>query len=439
MRVNVRNAALAVLSLSIAAQTGCGADTGVAASSGLDAPDRPAAIGFDSLFTVGAIDGEPWETFGAVTQVAFDGAGTLYVFDPQNSRITVVGLDGELVREVGKKGAGPGEFQQPLRMAVAPDGTIAVADLGVAGVTLFDPQGEFIRSVRLDPENGLPATTLIMHPTERAIVTQGRGLVLRAGRPRPDGEPAQPTSVPIRKISLPAAEEVVVYDAWLAPQPERDAERIEGSGGGGGRVSIQFRADVAFQPPVHLGMLMDGRYLVADSSTYTIDVLAPDGTIQQTLRRPIEPTVVNDAIKEKEKARRRVALEERSASGPPRIVAFGGGAGGAQLGGDMARQFLDAQRNQIESLLFADVIPVIAGIGVEWSGRLWVERSPAELGENGPIDLIDTDGNYHGTIQPDGPRIPAAFGPDGLVAYIEKDEYDVPTVRVMRLRVEAAG
>ena len=42
-------------------------------------------------------------------------------------------------------------------------------------------------------------------------------------------------------------------------------------------------------------------------------------------------------------------------------------------------------------------------------------------------------GDYLGTLPPDGPRIPDAFGPGGLMAYIETDEMDVPTVRVVRL------
>ncbi|MFV2008104.1 MAG: hypothetical protein ACC667_11700, partial [Longimicrobiales bacterium] len=37
------------------------------------------------------------------------------------------------------------------------------------------------------------------------------------------------------------------------------------------------------------------------------------------------------------------------------------------------------------------------------------------------------------TIAADGMRIPDAFGPGGLVAYIERDEFDVPTILVKRL------
>ena len=54
----------------------------------------------------------------------------------------------------------------------------------------------------------------------------------------------------------------------------------------------------------------------------------------------------------------------------------------------------------------------------------------------GAIDLFTADGEYRGTIAEDGPRIPDAFGPDGLAAWIERDELDVPRVVVRRLPPE---
>ena len=51
----------------------------------------------------------------------------------------------------------------------------------------------------------------------------------------------------------------------------------------------------------------------------------------------------------------------------------------------------------------------------------------------GPIDLLTADGGYLGTYPADATRMPSAFGPDGLVAFIERDELDVPTVVVRRL------
>lgn len=77
----------------------------------------------------------------------------------------------------------------------------------------------------------------------------------------------------------------------------------------------------------------------------------------------------------------------------------------------------------------------IARIAVDWSDRIWVQRT-ALPGEPGPIDIPTADGRYLGTVAPGGPRIPAAIGPDGPMAYIETGELGVQHVRVARL---AAG
>ena len=54
-----------------------------------------------------------------------------------------------------------------------------------------------------------------------------------------------------------------------------------------------------------------------------------------------------------------------------------------------------------------------------------------------PIDVISADGRYVGTFPAQSGAIMfAAFGPDGLAAYVEHDELDIPTVVVKRLPSE---
>ncbi len=43
------------------------------------------------------------------------------------------------------------------------------------------------------------------------------------------------------------------------------------------------------------------------------------------------------------------------------------------------------------------------------------------------------DGRYLGTFPPGSTAMPSAFGPDGLVAFVETDDLDVPYVAVRRL------
>ena len=63
------------------------------------------------------------------------------------------------------------------------------------------------------------------------------------------------------------------------------------------------------------------------------------------------------------------------------------------------------------------------------------KRTGARVGEKGPIDVISADGVYLGTLEPGEFKVPDAFGPGGLTAWIETDEMDVPRVVVKRLTV----
>ena len=83
---------------------------------------------------------------------------------------------------------------------------------------------------------------------------------------------------------------------------------------------------------------------------------------------------------------------------------------------------------------FYHEIPVLRELAATWEGGLWVRRRGREPdSDDGPTDVIDASGRYVGTLPQEDAEMPAAFGPDGLAAFIELDEFDVATVVVRRL------
>jgi len=66
-----------------------------------------------------------------------------------------------------------------------------------------------------------------------------------------------------------------------------------------------------------------------------------------------------------------------------------------------------------------------------------VRRQGEEPGNDaGPIDVLTMDGRYIGTYAEGEVALPAAFGPAGPVAFIERNEFDVAKVVVRRLPTE---
>lgn len=225
----------------------------------------------------------------------------------------------------------------------------------------------------------------------------------------------------------------VVYEAWDLPaEPDLENQNLPMSGGAS--FSVRMPAERAFEPGLYTAVLPDGRIVVADSLGYRLKLVDLEGQVVGTLERPVPPTPVTDAIREKEKERRLAALEEGSGPQQMTIVVRGtsgsGGSTGGQVDPAAVRQM---QERRLESMTFGPVIPVIEDVAVDGEGRIWVQRSSGVPGEDGPTDILTADGAYIGTFPPDGLRIPRAFGPNGLLVRVETDEYDVPTLVVERL------
>ncbi len=71
--------------------------------------------------------------------------GTVYVTDPLAHRVQSFDADGTALGEWGSQGAGDGQFTAPTGVAVAPDGqTVYVVDAGNHHVQFFDPTGTFL-------------------------------------------------------------------------------------------------------------------------------------------------------------------------------------------------------------------------------------------------------------------------------------------------------
>ena len=164
-----------------------------------------------------------------------------------------------------------------------------------------------------------------------------------------------------------------------------------------------------------------------DSVGYRVKVIGLDGRVTGTIERNVAPVPVTEAIEEAERARQIEVLTDPANS---TIRLFGGTE---TLSGEAAEQFREQMLSRVENMLFPEEIPVVAGMAVDGEGRLWIARTAPDGIGDGPIDIMTPAGRYVGTLPPGAPRIPDAFGPDGLMAYIETDGIGVPSVRVIRL------
>lgn len=394
--------------------------------------DRPLHADFEEVFRVGSISGESWEMLGTVRSVAFDAGGNLYVFDGtggvsgpwMDPRILVFDATGSFERQFGRAGEGPGEFDSPVTLAVTRDGDAVVSDIGHRAYQIFDEVGEFVRMVRVEPTE-LP---LLFTPTLHA---DPRGNRVYASAPRGRaavvGAQAQPTSRPVIRLDLEgeAARIDTVVHGWLPSPPPMPDANVPSVMIGGRSVSLRElgRVPTVFEPELLIGVLPDGRVVFSDSTAYEIKVAGNGGgPVESNITRPFEPEPVTSAIQQAEKERRFAEREARFGLGGKRIVQIQGSDGRAQTA-----------TVDLPDPVFHPELAVIHALSATWEGRIWVQRRGKYPETDGPIDVLTPEGDYTGTFPAGSTAMPAAFGPDGLAAFIELDETDVASVVVRRL------
>jgi hypothetical protein len=203
----------------------------------------------------------------------------------------------------------------------------------------------------------------------------------------------------------------------------------EGGGGNSRQVSVRF-SPPAFEAPVLWGLLPDGTVAVADETAYRVKLIR-NGKATRVIERPFAARKVTD----RDKARARELRRENMKSGRGMIVAShttGTGGSSSSIGtGASAPRMSDAEINQqLREMTFAETIPLLQGLFVDPKGRLWIERTAIDVGEDGPIDIIDATGRYIGTVNA---KMPDAISASGRAAYIERDDMDVERVVVRKL------
>ncbi|MYH09809.1 MAG: hypothetical protein F4143_06765 [Gemmatimonadales bacterium] len=419
------------------ASAGCGDDAGSgdagSAAAGLDSPDISLAPGVEEMYTVGVLDGAEWEMFGRVADVGFDADGTLFILDNDAGHIVVVDPAGEFVRTISNKGEGPGELSQPIAMAVFSDGSIGVNDL-TRGIQFFSREGEFLRAAAFNMTDGAPGTPIYALPDGTLLSAElvGGSLSRLLG-----GDDVAPEGRPIRRYRLDGTHDEF-HSAWARPSVDETQTETQA-----GNFRMVMSGMEAFPLPLSLGVFRDGRVALADSVGYRIKILDSSGQLTATLERPIPPVTVTDEIRDAEREHQLAELAEGGSGGAggtfiiTSTVSGGGTAGRGRSVGLDSEAMRRMREDRIESMVFPEEVPAISRLAVDWSDRIWVQRS-ALPGETGPIDILSADGQYFGSLAPDGLRIPRAFGPDGLLAYVERDELDIQRVVVVRLAGDRA-
>ena len=105
--------------------------------------------------TLGDVDVEEDENyqFFGPWEVQVDKDENIYILELQGNSIKKYDKDFKYVTTIGKKGAGPGEFNFPIHFEIGIDNRIYVNDAGNQRVEVMSLEGDYIESIRMQVSN----------------------------------------------------------------------------------------------------------------------------------------------------------------------------------------------------------------------------------------------------------------------------------------------
>ncbi|HEX6369147.1 MAG TPA: hypothetical protein VF006_09445 [Longimicrobium sp.] len=305
-------------------------------------------------------------------------AGTLYALDLGTQRVHVYDAQGRHVRAFGRAGGGPGEFKQPVGMALAPDESLWVVDAGNLRYTVFDPVGVVRATHRRDGMH--------LRPWPGRFDRQGRLWDVETG---PGGLGAAPVLVrrpmnaePTERFELPAF------------SPARWSFK---------KGPVENMVNVPYSPELVWALNPDGRIWSGISSEYRLVLHEPGGDTLRVSELPLPPVPVTAAERE------RAAKE--------------------------LKYFTD-QGGRIDLSQIPRHKPAFTSIHVDDQGYLWIRPALPEGANGSAFDVLDPEGKYLGRVtvpvQLDY-RMPVAVRGDRLYTVVLSKD-DVP--QLVRFRIE---
>lgn len=332
--------------------------------------------------------------FGAVTAAFRQRSGRLVVVDRTTSQVLLFDARGKRVAAVGRKGAGPAEYQRINSAFAGPGDSIHVFDGGTRRLTVLGPDGTLGRSERIELDGGVFATAVFgVAPDGRVLGSGGVG-----------ADQSMTSGIRRDSVAIVMVGPRGVTTAGRFPSTE-SLLKIDADSKGAVRsvdiIRVPFGRSTVFA-------LLDTLVVVATGDRFEIDLYSPGGRLAGRLSRPLEPASVTA------RDRTRFFDEATSALADP---------------DERARR-----RAALETVPIPSTMPAYDLVIPSLEGELWVREylGPWSRQRPGRWTVFDRSGAWRATAETPAGFVPIWIG-DGHVVGRWLDEDDVPRVRVYRV------
>jgi hypothetical protein len=339
------------------------------------------------------------EPFSSISGLRELSDGRVMISDRLEKAVRILDFESGTMREIGRVGSGPGEYQMPADLLpLAADSTMLV-DFGNMRLTVIGPDGRMLHSSSMQQRDRF------LNPT--GSDAQGRLYFDDFGSFQ-----AGPGGLPDKAAVLRWDLSADVFDTvGFMPRPEVRTVSSVASGGGQfrmGRMSPLEARDAWSVGP-------DGRLAVARAEPYRVEWQQAGG---ETITGPTvayDPVRVTDADKENFASR---------VSGTAVMITSGGEGSGSRT--------MTIPPSDADELDWPEVKPAFprSGISVAPDGTAWVRRYVAH-GDPELYDVFDESGNRIKQVVLPAGRTLQGFG-NGCVYLVRIDEDDLQWIERYR-------
>lgn len=357
------------------------------------------------LERVGAAFPEPFTSVSGLRELS---DGRILIADRTEKHVSFLDFATGSMREIGRIGEGPGEYQSPGGLVALPDDYTLLLDMANLRLTRIAPDGKLeMESWPMMNANGL------IRPS--AADAQGRLFYSASGGMRiaSGGGAAStpPDSLPIIRWD-PATDVTDTVGMFYSPSATSRGGGSISFNSGRSRVSLAGFRQQPFSPRDAWAAVPDGGVAVVRATTYRMDWYR-NGVSTAGPAIEYEPIRINQAEKE--------AWADRQANQTATFMMIGGGGGGRGGGGTF-----EMPRPDIDEIEFPDYKPPfpVSGVRATPDGQVWVQRYQRHSEDRVLFDVFNDRGELVKQVQlPAGRRL-VGFG-DGVLYAVMTDEDDL--------------
>jgi len=233
----------------------------------------PIRLVFKEELSIGVKEGDENYMFGNDVAFNTDNKGNFYVTDWDRRRIQKFDSEGNYLLTIGKKGQGPGDFQNISKVRFDPDGNLYVVDIVNRRISFFDSQGNFLRLIKSPVRFSY---NLQMNSQGFFVFREGKILEY------PDGSDTYVLTYGLYDKNFDLVAEFYSEKMESGPAPSRDKNSIAKS-------LAEGVGENAFRPTTNFIVRKDDCVYFGYSEKYEIKVFNPAGDLIGIIKREYDP------------------------------------------------------------------------------------------------------------------------------------------------------